>query len=358
MADEQDQQDRTEEATPERRQEFRDRGQIPVSKEITSVFILAMFTGFFSLYITQFLEIVLVYMGKVFRSISSVRMDEGAILHVLGETWIDMVTFITPFFLVTALIAISTTFFQTRMNWSWKKLAPEFGRLNPLKGIMRIVGKDMLMELVKGVLKLLAVGIVSFLILKSEWVKVPSLITFNLNKSWLYWADITETLFYSVSGILLLVGGLDYVYNFRSLEKQMMMTKEEVKEEFKNREVDQQVKSKIKRMQRDLAMSQAVQAVPKATVVITNPEHYAIAVLYELGMPAPIVLAKGIDHIAQQMKITAKENEVPIVENKPLARTLYKLVDAGQHIPESLYKAVSEVIRYVFLLKGKKLTRS
>jgi flagellar biosynthesis protein FlhB len=164
-------------------------------------------------------------------------------------------------------------------------------------------------------------------------------------------------LFLSVAALLLLVGGLDFIYNYVQLERQMKMTKEEVKEEFKKREVDPQVKSKMKRMQRDMSNAKTVQAVTQATVVITNPEHFAVALQYELGMRAPTVLAKGQDHLAQAMKEAAREHEIPIVENKPLARTLYKMVEVGQEIPESLYRAVSEVIRYVFLLKGKPLSK-
>ena len=213
-------------------------------------------------------------------------------------------------------------------------------------------------ELLKGIGKMGSVGVVSYLILYSEWTKVPGLMQYSIEKTWVYWADITKMLFWAVSGMLLLVAGFDYIYNFVTLEKKLKMTKQEVKEEFKKREVDPHVKAKIKRMQRDIAMSKAIQSTQEATAVITNPTHFAIAIKYELGMKAPIVIAKGKDMIAKRMKEVAKEYDVPIVENKPLARTLYKLVKEGQEIPESLYKAVSEIIRYVFLMKGKKLSRS
>ena len=189
-----------------------------------------------------------------------------------------------------------------------------------------------LMELVKGIGKMSSVGIVAYLILYSEWTKVPGLMQYSITKTWLYWADITEMLFWAVAGLLLLVAGTDYIYNFVTLEKKLKMTKQEVKEEFKKREVDPHVKAKIKRMQRDIAMSKAIQATETATAVITNPTHFAIAIKYELGMKAPIVVAKGKDLIAQRMKEVAREFDVPIVENKPLARTLYKLVKEGQEI--------------------------
>lgn len=357
MADEQDRDDRTEEATPERREQFREKGQIPVSREITSVFILAALTLLMANYLGRFLTDLMAFMSGAFHNIEYVEMSKGATITTFKNMWLGILWFIFPFFLVGSVIAIFMTFFQTQLNWSWKRLTPDFKRLNPLAGIARMAGADTFMELFKGIAKLSAVGLVSFLILKGEWVKVPGLLSFSISKAWSYWGEITLSLFYAVAGLLLLVGGLDYIYTFRKVEGQMKMTKQEVKDEFKNREVDQQVKARIRRMGRDIAMSKVIQAVPDSTVVITNPDHYAIAIYYELGMPAPMVVAKGVDHIAQKMKEIAKENEVPIVENKPLARTLYKLVEVGHEIPESLYRAVSEVIRYVFLLKGKHLSK-
>ncbi|MFW7381831.1 MAG: EscU/YscU/HrcU family type III secretion system export apparatus switch protein [Oligoflexus sp.] len=358
MAEDKENLDRTEEASPERREEFRERGEIAVSKEITSVFILAAATLFFAFYLRYFVADLMRYMTIVFQNLGSHDYTIHYFEAVMKEMWFKSLLLVGPFFVVTAVVATAVTFFQTRINWSWKKMEPNFGRMNPLKGVVRMVSAQALMELFKSIAKMLAVSLMTFLILRSEWHVVPGLLSYSVPRILKYWGEITNLLFLSVAGLLLLVGGLDYLFNFVTLERRMKMTKQEVKEEFKKREVDPHVKSKIKQMQREIAMSKAVQAVSKATVVITNPEHYAIAIQYELGMQAPIVLAKGTDFLAQRMKEVAKEKDVPIVENKPLARTLYKMVKEGQQIPESLYRAVSEVIRYVFLLKGKPLTRS
>ena len=227
--------------------------------------------------------------------------------------------------------------------------------MNPLTGIVRMFSGQAAVELVKGLGKMGSVGLVSYLILYSEWAKVPGIMQYPIITTWIYWAEITELLFWAVGGMLLLVAGFDYIYNFMKIEKQLKMTKQEVKEEFKKREADPHVKARMKRMQRDISMAKAVKATQDATVVVTNPTHFAVALRYELGMPAPIVVAKGKELVALRMKEVAKDFDVPIVENKPLARTLYKIVKVGQEIPESLYKAVSEIIRYVFMIKGKKL---
>lgn len=349
-------QDRTEEATPERREEFRERGQVAVSKEITSVFVLAAVTVFLYFYTRIFVEDFLRYMTITFQNIDQIMTVDNLRVHI-SKVWMQLLLLIAPFFVVSATTALFFTLIQTRFNFSWKKLSPNFKQLNPLAGLQRMVNTQAAMELVKSVGKMAIVGVVSYLILRSEWVKVPALMLYSIEETWVYWGKITYQLFLAVAGLMVLVGALDFIFNFSRLESQMKMTKQEVKEEFKKREVDPQVKAKIKRMQRDLAMAKAIQEVPKATVVITNPEHYAVALFYELGMGAPIVLAKGQDYMAQRMKEVAFEHQVPIMENKPLARTLFKMVEVGQEIPEALYKAVSEVVRYVFLMKGKALSR-
>jgi flagellar biosynthesis protein FlhB len=175
---------------------------------------------------------------------------------------------------------------------------------------------------------------------------------YPLANLWTYWGAITQNLFLGVTMFLFAIAAFDYIYNFVSFETKLKMTKKEVKEEFKRREVDPHVKNRMRRMQRDLGSRRMVERTKSATVVVTNPTHFSVALKYEPGMAAPQVVAKGQDFLALEMREVAKELEIPIVENAPLARTLYKLVEVGHEIPDSLYKAVSEIIRYVFKLKG------
>ena len=353
MAEENPQQeDKTEEASPERREQFREKGQIAVSKELSSVFILTASVVFLSFYMKRFVKDLERMFVTHFQHATSLRVGEDNILEIANSIWIEVLWLIIPLFLVSASIAVAITFFQTRLNWSWKKIKPDFSRMNPLKGLPRMVNFQALFELAKGIGKMAVVSIVAYLILKSEWKVVPGLMIMPITTTWGHWGEITEMLFWSVSGLMLFVAVADYTFNYFQMERQMKMTKQEVKEEHKRRELDPHVKGKLRRMARDFAMGQMLEDAKSATVVVTNPTHYAVALKYEIGMAAPIVVAKGVDHLAKTIREIAKENEVPIIENKPLARTLFKLVEIGQQIPDSLYRAVSEVIRYIFKLKG------
>jgi len=269
----------------------------------------------------------------------------------------ELLKLIVPPFIITTVVAASATFLQTQFNWSWKKVAPDFSRLNPVTGITRLFNFQAAGEMLKSIAKLAAVGLIGWLFLKSMWKGAPNLMSMSIPHVWNYLGDSLARLFWSVAGLLVFVAAADFIMGFITLERQMKMTKQEVKEEFKQRDVDPHVKQRMRRVQRELATRKTVEAVKTATVVVTNPTHYAVALRYTMDMKAPVVVAKGVDHLALQMRIAAKDANVEIVENKPLARTLYKLVEVGQEIPDSLFKAVSDVIKYVFKVKGVKVPR-
>jgi flagellar biosynthetic protein FlhB len=352
-----DAEDKTEDASPERREEFRERGQVVSSREVTSVFILGAIVIFLSFYVPQTFDSL--------RKLTSFYLEHAAFTDVnltniisLGtDAWLQLLMLIAPPFLVTTVTAAGVTLLQTRFNWSWTKIAPDFSRLDPIQGVARMFSMNSLLELVKSILKVFGIGLVAWLILKSEWKIVPGLAGFPVMQAWVHFLEITKSMFWSIAALMVFVGAIDYIFNFVQLERQMRMSKQEVKEEYKRREVDPQVKARMRRIQREQATRKTLEAVKTATAVVTNPTHFAVAIRYELGMSAPIVVAKGIDHLALRMREVAKENKIEIVENKPLARTLYKLVEVGQEIPETLYRAVSEIIRYVFNLRGIKVSK-
>ncbi|MDQ3234127.1 MAG: EscU/YscU/HrcU family type III secretion system export apparatus switch protein [Pseudobdellovibrionaceae bacterium] len=357
MSGEDDSQDKTEEASPERRDEFRERGQIAVSREVTSVLVLAAVVGMFSYYMMWLVDRLQHFLIVHFQHLDTQHVTGKTVAAYMANVGRELLIMVSPIFVATTVASIAVTFAQTRLNWSWKKLEPDFSRMDPMKGIMKMFSVEAVVEVLKSLGKMLIVGCMTYIILKGEWVKMPGLLNMTYLQSWAYWTAITKTLIWSVVGLLLFLGAGDFLYNFLSLEKKMKMSKQDVKEEYKKRELDPHVKGRMKRMQREMSQAKTIQATRTATAVITNPTHFAVAIHYELGMSAPIVVAKGQDLVAKQMKEIAKESDIPIIENKPLARTLYKICKVGQEIPESLYKAVSEVIRYVFLLKGKKISR-
>jgi flagellar biosynthetic protein FlhB len=253
---------------------------------------------------------------------------------------------------VTAIAAVVATLAQTQLSFSWKKITPDFTRLGLRSGLGRILNTQSLFEAVKGTGKMLVVGLLTYSILAGEWKKVPGMMYIHVSRVWSYWGHVTQRLAWSVVAFAVALGVLDYLVNFLSLERKLRMTKEEVKEEYKKREFDPHLKARIRRMQREIASAKTIRATKTATVVITNPTHYAVALKYKRGLRAPVVVAKGVDSVALKMREIAKENQIPVVENPPLARTLYKVIEVGREIPETLWTAVSEIIKYVIRVKG------
>jgi flagellar biosynthetic protein FlhB len=349
--------DRTEEATQERREDFRERGQVAVSREVTAVFILLAATLVVYYGGSAGLATIERMMTSSFQMASRLRIDDKNILSYLGAMWLPALFIIVPVCAAAAVIAAAVTLLQTRFNWSWEKLAPDFSKLNPMQGLTRMVGLDAGAELLKASAKTLAIGAVAWAVLKSELSRAPGLMMTPVTATWAYWGHMTTQLVWAVGGVAAFIAAADFFYNWFRLEGQMKMTKQEVKEEIKRRETDPHLKARQKRMQREIANRKVVEKTRQATVLITNPTHYSIALKYEMGMGAPVVLAKGVDHLALKMREIAREEDIPIVENRPLARAIYAEVDEDQEIPETMYRAISEIIRYVFKLKGVNIGR-
>lgn len=354
MAENNDQDDKTEEATPERRDEYREKGQVATSREVTTTLALLLST-FFVMYFLPFLissvkNLTVLY----FSQIGLIHIDKMTVMSIAKRTWADLLVLIIPIFGVTAVVAISSTLLQTRFNFSWQKLQPNFSKMNPLNGLKRMVSAQSAMELFKSIAKLCVVIAVALSVIYGELKLTPGLLNTSLYFTWSYWGKITSNLFWTVGGLLTFIAVADYIFNYFQLEKQMKMSKQDIKEELKRREVDPMVKGRMRRMAREYVNRKMVKATAGATVVITNPTHYSIAIKYEWGMPAPVVVAKGVDFLALKMREVAKEFDIPIVENRVLARSLYNTVEVDDEIPESLYKVVSEVIKYVFKIKNVK----
>ncbi len=354
MAELDDGQDKTEDASDERREDFRERGEVAVSRDFTSTLSL-LSTFVFLAITTNWLFIKLRHaLLFYFSEISQPEITVNNFSDILKEIWISGLSIILPICLVPMCVAVVTTLLQTQFNFSWKKLEPSLEKLNPISGLSRLFSMQNTIELIKGLAKMAVVATAAWLILGREINRLPSLITLPLTEMLGYFMSIIKNLFWTVCAAQLVISGGDYFYQWFSLERKMMMSKQDIKEEFKKKEVDPHVKNKLRRMGRELASGHTLAATKKATVLVTNPTHYAIALQYELGMGAPIMIAKGVDFLALKMRETAKEGDIPIVENKPLARAMYKTLEVGDEIPEGLYKAVSEIIRYVFKLKGKR----
>ena len=261
---------------------------------------------------------------------------------------------VLPVFAAGVFIVFVCDVVQVKWKPTTKPLKPKFSKLNPVSGFKKFLSLNSLVELVKSVLKLAVVGYVVYKYIVDEISQIFILYNISLNQAIGLIGKIVTDLGIRIALLYMLIAFLDYVYQKRKFKKDMKMTKQEVKDEYKNQEGDPQIKGKQKQKMREASMRRMMQQLPEADVVITNPTHYAVAIKYDAEKyDAPYVIAKGEDYLAQRIKDVAKENDIEIVENKPLARMLYANVEEGGLIPPELYQSVAEVLAFVYHLKGK-----
>jgi flagellar biosynthetic protein FlhB len=344
--------ERTESATAYRREEFRKQGTVALSREVISVIILSTVMGvlYFSLKgsFYEFSRLIESFF-KFGRGSELSKQDILAMKNQIGTSFFLMVGPVFVGVVVTAFLACAA---QVGFYVTWEPLTPKWDRLNPIAGFQRLFSSKGAIEAVKSVFKM---GLIGWVVWKFGVSQVNTLgLLFGKlpGEELVLILQLLAKLLFSIMVGYCVIAAADYGFQKYSLEKQMRMTRREIKEEFKLREGDPLIKSRIRGIQKRIASRRMMDDVPKATVVVTNPTHLAVALLYEEGMAAPRVVAKGAGFIADKIRELAKENSVPIVENKPLARTLFKNIKLGHPIPKDLYKAVAEVLAYVFKLKG------
>lgn len=346
--------EKTEKATPKKKQDSRKKGQVLQSKEInTAVSLMASvlalnIAGGFMFRTTA--EAIYFFRDILYTDIlSSTIGGYRAIMYV--------VFFVTKAVFIVIAAGFTAAFISSRLQvgslftTETLKVKPE--RLNPIEGFKKIFSVKSLVELVKSLLKISIVGLVGFLYLRDNFgLVLKSMELSKFQFSFLLY-DFAMNLAIRMTFAIFIIAILDYFYQRYDYEKNLKMSKHEVKEEYKQSEGDPQIKSKIKEKQRAAAMRRMMQEVPKADVIITNPTHFAIAIKYdENKFDAPYVLAKGKNLIAQKIKEKGRDEGIPLVENKPLAQALYKEIEVGQMVPPELYEAVAEVLAYVYSLKG------
>lgn len=345
-------QNRTEPATPKRREEARKKGQLAQSREVSSVLVLlcALAAFFFSgVHMFQGLSGL---MRGVFQNIATLRLQQGSALVFLLEVFQQIFIILMPLMLAVAVAGVAANLFQVGFLFTLEPLTPKLSKLNPFSGIKRLLSLRSLAELAKSLLKVVFVGGVAFVMVKSELENIPALIHTDVSQTLSFFARVSFQIGFYTCLTLIVLAGLDYAFQRWQYEKSLRMTKQEVKDELKQREGDPAVKARIRSVQREMAQRRMMESVPNADVVITNPTKLAIALKYDAEkMMAPRVTAKGAGLVAERIKALAKENGVPLFEHKPLAQTLFKLVEIGGTIPASLYQAVAEILAYVYGLK-------
>jgi flagellar biosynthetic protein FlhB len=346
--------EKTEQATPRRREEARKKGQVFRSVDLNSaIIILASFAVvYFTFpYTVQSIKIFMAqYLGQQTATNFTPSMVNVIFLSALEL----MFRTAFPIMVTAALAGLITNLLQVGFILSGETLTVKLERINPIEGFKRIFSKRALVELVKSLMKIILTGYVVYKVVSSHLVMLPLFMDMEVVQIVKVLLGIVFEMAMKVGLVLLVLGVLDYLYQRWEHEQSLKMSKQEVKEEYKQIEGDPQIKSKQKQRQREMAMKRMMAEVPKADVVITNPTHFAVALKYESKqMTAPLVVAKGQDFIALRIKDIARENKVTIVENPPLARTLFYVTDIGDVIPEDLYQAVAEVLAFVYRQKKK-----
>ncbi len=347
-------QEKTEQPTPKRRQDARKKGQVAKSREISSVSILM--GSLLLLYLTAgfFIQNILSLTGGVFSLIGEFELNEVTVsslsLILLRKLFIILI----PLMLVVLVLGITTNLFQVGFLVTGEPIVPKFSKINPISGLKRVVSRQSLIELVKSIFKITVVGYVAYGTVKNEFSNITCLANLEVWEILVYIGRISFKIIFNTSLILITLAAFDYFYQRWEHERGLRMTHQEVREEFKQREGDPMIKARIKSIQREMARRRMISAVPKADVVITNPDHLAVALGYDHGnMEAPQVLAKGAGFIAEQIKKIARKNNIPMVENKGVAQVLFKACEVGQTIPVNLYKTIAEILAYVYRIKGK-----
>ncbi len=346
--------DKTEEPSAQRLEDFREEGQVAQSRELTSLFVLlaalAVMYGMGPAMASDFMN----FMRRMFFEAAVTELTAERAAMLLKLCLAESAKIVLPIAAAGFVAGVAGSVVQFGFLFSWAPLEPKFERINPLSGLQRVVSLSSLMEGLKSVLKLVAVITITYFLLKKEIVGSPGVMDMDSSQFISY---MSSTAFRLVSGVcigLFVVAALDFAYQKFRYRKSLMMTKQEVKQEHKQREGDPLLKARVRSLQREMARKRMMQEVPKADVIVTNPTHIAVALRYDgEKMAAPRVVAKGADLVAQRIKELARKNGVPLVENVPLARALHKSVKVGGVVPRNLYQAVAEVLAYVYRLKGK-----
>lgn len=346
--------EKTEPATSKKLNDIRKEGQVAKSKElITAVSLMSLFI-ILKIYLSKLGTGLIDVYTQVYNSISKVVDDSynGLPIRTAGSVMqqviIDMIKLVIPILLVAIVIAILGNMLQQKWMVTAKPLQPKFSKISPISGFKRMFSVRQLVELIKSIAMISIIMIVVYNTVKS---KMNILLTFydvGLNTALSIIGSIIIDLGIKISAVFLIVGFADLFYQRIKFKNDNMMTKQEIKDEFKNTEGDPQVKGQIKRRMQEVSRRRMMQQLPEADVVITNPTHFAVALKYEPDAgKAPVVIAKGADYLAFQIKDKAKEYNIAIVENKPLARILYHNIDIGMEIPPELYQAVAEILAVV-----------
>ena len=352
MADEQDDTEKSEEPTQKRLDEALERGDVVKSQEVNTWFVLGAAT-----------LILLSFSGPMSSSLNgllrgflgqahNIPVDGRGLVAVMQTLGAGTIAAIALPFGVLMLAAVAGNMVQHRLVWSGESLKPKLSKISPGAGFKRLFSKIALMNFIKGLIKLALVGAIMSVILWPKRNQLDGLVTMDPAVVLLLTRALSLDVLGAVVALLAIIAAADYLFQYRQWYNRLKMSLQELKDEFKQTDGDPHIKAKIRQLRLERSKKRMMAAVPQASVIITNPTHYAVALQYDRGMAAPVCLAKGLDNIALKIREVAAEHNIPIVENPPLARALHATVEIDEEVPPEHYKAVAEVIGYVMRLKG------
>ncbi len=349
--------EKTEEATPKKLKDAREEGRVAKSAELnTGISLLALFAvmKFYLSYMgNDFLEVFKLY----FNYIGEYRREDystGLLLSMVRDIFVRVTLITLPIFGVAVLIAFIINVLQVKWEISAKPLKPKGSKLNPISGFKKMFSLDKVVELIKAVLKIAVIAYIAYNTYQDQWRAIIKMYDYTLLDALSLIGQIVINLGLKISIVFVIIGVADLIYQKLKFKKELRMSKQEIKDEFKQSEGDPQIKGRIRSKMQEASRARMMQKLPEADVVITNPTHLAVAIKYDRDVDdAPVVIAKGADYLAVRIKEIAKEHDIAIVENKPLARMLYHNVDLDSEIPQELYQMVAEVLVYVYETKNK-----
>ncbi|QTL34253.1 flagellar biosynthesis protein FlhB [Pseudoalteromonas viridis] len=345
-------QERTEEPTDKKISDARKKGQVARSKELGTTFVLIFSAVALLLYGPDIAKGLYNMMGRMFTLNRNETYDTTKMFSVWGDAFSEIIFPLSMFVLIIMVAGVIGNTLLGGFNFSWQAAAPKASKMSPMKGIKRMFGPQAAIELVKSILKFVLVAGFAILLIKVFFYEILHLSIEQIPGSILHSLEILAWMFLALSCTMIIISAIDAPYQSYNHHKQLKMTLQEVKDEYKNSEGDPQIKARIRRTQREMSQRRMMQEVPDADVVVTNPTHYSVALKYDTEKAgAPMVIAKGVDELAMQIRKIAKGNEVPIVESPVLTRSLYHTTEVGDQIPQQLFTAVAQVLAYVFQLK-------
>ena len=345
--------DKTEEATPKKKSDSRKKGQIPKSKEVgLALTLLAstlviVFLGQYA--INGFSSTMIAFLNNYI----NISLDYNSVKDItLIAIWRIGIIFL-PIVLPILVLGVIANMVQTGALFTKEPLKPDFSKLNPINGFKRMFSMRTVMELFKDLAIVSVVGYIGYRFVVDNYISILYSGSSNPQSILTEIINLAVSIFFKITIVMIVIAIIDYVFQRYQYNKDLRMTKQEIKEEYKQEEGDPEIKGKIRQKQREMAMRRMMQEIPNATVVVTNPTHIAVALKYEEGQSAPIVVAKGADNIAIKIKEKASENKIPIIENKPLARMIFSEVELNSEIPMEMYQAVAEILALVYKIKRK-----